>query len=88
MIALAAFAAVLAISALGMVVLPLVRPVPSAWLDAQASLWFEGKSSQPGEQASSTLTLDAAEDLRTGKLDRRDYALLLEDEPAGREERP
>lgn len=77
MIAAVAFAVVLGASALGLVVLPLVLPASSAWLNAQASLWFGREPAQAGGRASHTLALDAAEDLRTGKLDRRDYGLLL-----------
>lgn len=80
MIAAVAFAVVLGASALALVVLPLRLPASSAWLEAQADLWFAREEARPGGRATRTLALDAAEDLRTGKLDRHEYGLLVEDE--------
>ncbi len=78
MIAVALLAFVLGVSAVALVVLPLVRPVPDAWLVAEARVWFGREPIQPSNVASPSLRLDSGEDLRTGKLDARDYGLLLE----------
>lgn len=80
MIAAVALFVALGASALALVILPLRLGASSTWLEAQADLWFGCEGARAGERATPTLALDAAEDLRTGKLDRHEYALLFEDE--------
>lgn len=80
MIAAVAFAVALGASALALVILPLRLAASSAWLDAQRRVWFGREPARARERATGTLALDAAEDLRTGKLDRNEYDLLVEDE--------
>lgn len=81
MTAMAAWALVVTLAALGMVVVPLIRRVPDGWLHSEQALWFAPGLEASSAEPSTTLRLDAGEDLRTGKLDARDYGALVEGRP-------
>lgn len=82
MTAAVVFAAVVGLSALSLVVVPLFRPVDRAWLIGQAHVWFSAEPAAPPAVLSPTLRLDAGEDLRTGKLEAKDYRLVIDGDDA------